>query len=127
MLLVKTFLDKSKIHGIGLFTDQFISKGTIVQKFISGFDLTIDEKNLDKLPEAAKEQFLTYAYKNKNTGKYILCADNARFLNHSDNPNLISDNPNEEIDIAVRDIQIGEELTVNYNDFTEDAGLTIKN
>ena len=31
MLLVKTYLDKSKIQGIGLFSDEFIPKGTLMQ------------------------------------------------------------------------------------------------
>ena len=119
MLLVKTKIGKSKIHGIGLFADQFIPKGTLVQKFMSGFDLIISREEVSKLSEPSKEQFLKYAYKNKK-GNYILCFDDTRFLNHSDNPNLISDDPNEEIDIAARNIEKGEELTVNYRDFDED-------
>jgi len=33
MFLVKTYLDKSKIRGIGLFADEFIPKGTLIWKF----------------------------------------------------------------------------------------------
>jgi uncharacterized protein len=127
MLLVKTKIGPSEIEGIGLFADQFIPKGTLVQKFVPGFDLIFSEKDLKKLSGVQKVEFLKYAYKNKNTGKYILCADNTRFLNHSDNPNLISDNPNEEIDIAAKDIQAGEELTVDYRDFDEDFDFKMKN
>jgi len=116
MLLVKTKIGQSKIQGIGLFADQFISKGTLAQKFMPGFDLIIQENEIQKLSEPAREQFLKYAYKRKD-GQYILCFDDTRFLNHSDNPNLISNDSSEEIDIAARDIQKGEELTVNYKDF----------
>lgn len=84
-----------------------------------GFDLVISEGETQKLSEPAREQFLKYAYKIKN-GQYILCFDDTRFLNHSDNPNLISNDPTEEIDIAARDIQKGEELTVNYKEFDAD-------
>lgn len=110
---------QSKINGIGLFADQIISKGTLVQKFMPGFDQIIPEGEIQKLSEPAREQFLTYAYKTKDR-KYILCFDNTRFLNHSDNPNLISNDPTDEIDIAARDIHKGEELTVNYKDFDAD-------
>jgi len=127
MLLVKTKIGPSEIEGIGLFADQFISKGMVVQKFVPGFDLIFSEKDLEKLSGVQKKEFLRYAYKNKNSGNYILCADNARFLNHCDNPNLISDNPDEEIDIAARDIQVGEELTVDYRDFDEDFDFKMKN
>ena len=119
MILVKTKIGQSKINGIGLFANQFIPKGTLVQKFMPGFDLIIPESDIQKLSEPAREQFLKYAYKNKD-GQYILCFDDTRFLNHSDNPNLISIDPVEEIDIAARDIQKGEELTVNYKEFDAD-------
>ena len=119
MLLVKTKIGPSKINGIGLFADQFISKGTLVQKFMPGFDLIISEGETQKLSEPAREQFLKYAYKTKD-GKYILCFDDTRFLNHSGNPNLTSNDPVEEIDIAARDIQKDEELTVNYKEFDAD-------
>ncbi len=126
MLLIKTKIGPSKIEGIGLFADEFIAKGTMVQKFQPGFDLVISENEISKLSEPAREQFLKYAYKNK-TGNYILCFDNTRFLNHSDNPNLISDDPDEEVDFAARDIQAGEELTVNYKDFDLDFDYKMDN
>jgi len=119
MILVKTKIGPSKINGIGLFANQFIPKGTLVQKFMPGFDLEISENEIPKLSEPAREQFLKYAYKNRD-GHYILCFDDTRFLNHSDSPNLISNNPNEEIDIAAVDIQKGDELTVNYKEFDAD-------
>lgn len=119
MLLVKTKIGSSKINGIGLFADQFIPKGTLVQKFMPGFDLIIPENEIQKLSEPAREQFLKYAYKNRDR-QYILCFDDTRFLNHSDDPNLISNDPNEEIDTTAKDIQKGEELTVNYKEFDAD-------
>jgi hypothetical protein len=38
MLLVKTKLGLSAIHGIGLFSEQLIPKGTPVLNIMSGFD-----------------------------------------------------------------------------------------
>lgn len=131
MLLIKTKIEASKINGTGLFANQFIPKGTVIWKFQPGFDIKIDKNELDKLPKIAKDSFLKYAYFNSTTNKYILCFDDARFFNHSDNPNCIDDNPNcieeesldgeeEGITIAARDIQPGEELTSDYRDFDAD-------
>lgn len=123
MLLVKTKIGQSKINGIGLFADQFIKKGTTIWKFKPGFDLRIGKDELDKLSESAKEQFLKYAYLNPDTHKYILCFDDARFFNHSDEPNSIdvaSPDDEEGLDVAGRDIEKGEELTCNYKDFDAD-------
>ena len=123
MLLVKTKIGQSKINGIGLFADQFIKKGTTIWKFQPGFDLRIDNDELSKLSESAKEQFLKYAYLNHDSHKYILCFDDARFFNHSDEPNSIdvaSPDDEEGLDVAGKDIEKGEELTCNYKDFDAD-------
>ncbi len=121
MLLVKTKLDKSPIEGIGCFTEEFIPKGTPVWKFQDGFDLKIHTSDIEKLSEAGKVQFLKYAYKTKGD-IYVLCFDDARFFNHADNPNLTEiDDGNEGINIAVKDIQNGEELTCDYKFFDMDA------
>jgi SET domain-containing protein len=123
MLLIKTKIGPSKINGIGLFANQFIPKGTIIWKFHSGFDIKIDKNELAKLPEITKECFLKYAYLNPDTNKYILCLDDARFFNHSDNPNCIDESPEEEnegITFAARGIQQGEELTSDYRKYDAD-------
>ncbi len=124
MLMIKTKIEASKINGTGLFANQFIPKGTTIWKFQPGFDLEIEKNELDKLPEIAKKSFLKYAYFNSATNKYILCFDDARFFNHSDNPNCIekkySEEEGEGITVAVRDIQQGEELTSNYREYDAD-------
>ena len=116
MLLVKTKVGSSKIHGIGLFAAEFIPKGTQTWKFQPGFDLELIENNLKELSEPARAQFKNYCYKDYTNGKYILCSDDARFMNHSDNPNIADSNPENDYapDIAIRDIVEREELTCNY-------------
>lgn len=124
MLLVKTKIGPSKINGIGLFADQFIPQGTPVWKFQEGFDLEISETDLASLSAPARKQFLKYSYKNIETGKYILCFDDARFFNHANQPNctevLSTKEIDEPVDIAACDIQIGEELTCDYKTFDGD-------
>ena len=118
MLLIKTKIDQSRISGIGLFADQFIPKGTVVWKFMPNFDLLMSEEEVNSLSEPAREQFYNYAFLDKKYNKYMLCSDDARFFNHSDNPNC--DERVDDITTAMRDIGSGEELIVNYKDFYGD-------
>jgi SET domain-containing protein len=120
MLFVKTYLAPSKIDGLGLFADQYIPAGTLVWKFVGGVDVLVDEDELEKLNPATYEYFKKYAYLDLRIGKYIVCGDDARFVNHSSNPNLVGLYPagNEfGIDVALQDIEAGEELTSDYGSF----------
>ncbi len=119
MLLVYTYLDKSKINGIGLFAKNLIPKGTVVWELVKDFDVIINKSNLEKLPDNAKAFVLHYGYYDSKKKQYIVCLDNARFLNHSKTPNL--DETDSKKTIARRDIQPGEELTVDYFEYDSDA------
>jgi SET domain-containing protein len=114
MLRVKTYLDKSPIHGIGVFAAQEIQDGVLVWTFEPQIDkvLDIDESTLKYQYFLDREFIRTYAYFDKQLNKYILSVDNDRFINHSDNPNTIP-LPTGEV-VADRDIHIGEEITINY-------------
>ena len=129
MLLIKTKIGPSSIHGIGLFTAEFIPKGTKVSEFKKELDVEINISELAKLPEIARNTFLKYAYLTKAKDKYILDFDDSRFCNHSTTPNLqCVDSLGNAIlaDVAIRDIQIGEELTMNYEDFDRDVKRKLK-
>lgn len=120
MLLVKTKIGLSPIQGIGLFADQFITKGDYIWRFKKNFDIRVNKDYPNTLPEVAKDYFERYAYQNNETLNYILCSDDARFFNHSDTPNTncVKDPEDEETaNIAARDIQPGEELTIDYREF----------
>lgn len=119
MVLVKTKLGKSGIHGIGLFADQFIPAGTPTFRYTPWFDITYSEEDLSRMSDEARRQILWYAYIDKPTNKYILLADDYRFINHSKDAKKINieSSPNE--DVALRDIQPGEELLCDYNKFDD--------
>lgn len=122
MLLVKTYLDKSKIHGIGLFADELIKKGTLIWKFVPGFDFVLNKKQLKTFPKVAKRWILKYGYFDKDEKLYYICVDDARFFNHSENSNT------EDKDlgtVAARNINKGEEITCNYYDFDAEFKLKI--
>ncbi|MEK9174432.1 MAG: SET domain-containing protein [Patescibacteria group bacterium] len=130
MLLVRTKLGQSKTHGIGLFADQFIAKGTPIWKFKNGFDLKYTDKELNQLAVPARDQFLhyCYSYSDEIGRKYVVCADDYRFLNHSVNPNITNIEAIGEvegIDIALVDIQVGEELLCDCREFDEDCAKDI--
>ncbi|MEA2701613.1 MAG: uncharacterized protein QOE22_322 [Candidatus Parcubacteria bacterium] len=126
MILVKSTLGPSAIHGIGLFAEEPIKEGTKVWEFAPGFDLAVTKEEVEKLSEPAREDFFNYAYLSKHTGRYILCSDDARFFNHDPDANTTCHIPaGKEMEDALvchatRDIQAGEELTNNYGEFDED-------
>lgn len=122
MLTVKTKIKESKIAGIGLFADQFIPKNTVVWKFEKGFDIELSKEHFAKLSKPAQEQVLNYCYFDSKKNMYVICGDDARFFNHSDNPNVSSSPYDAQPDIALRDIEIGEELTQNYKNFDGNVG-----
>lgn len=124
MLLVKTKIGPSKIHGFGLFADQFIPKDTPIWEFTDGLDIKLTEEDLKKLSEPAKEQYLNYCYHSMVDGTYVLCFDDARFMNHSREPNMKgvdSAKHKEGRDVAARNIQPGEELTCDCREFDLDC------
>jgi SET domain-containing protein len=122
MLLVKTKLDLSGIHGIGLFADEFIPKDTVIWKFNALIDLRCSEEEIQKLSRDSRRQIEKYSYREKHSGLYVLCGDDARFFNHSTTPNCFDYYRNEEEDltVALRDIYPGEELTCDYAQFDLD-------
>jgi uncharacterized protein len=131
MILVKSKLAPSKIHGTGLFATEDVKKDTLVWIFDKKFDLVLSGAELLALSEAAREQFLNYAYISKLTGNYILCSDDSRFFNHTRNPNVTCYIPDErESDddlacVANKDIMTGEELTCDYSEFDLDPSDVI--
>ena len=127
MLMVKTRLGQSAIAGIGLFADQDIPKGTETWRFMRHFDRLLTEADIDGLPEPARSNILDHTYLDAASGLFVLCADNARFMNHADEPNTAGvHEPGaiEGYDIALRDIRAGEEMTCDYRTF--DAHVTLK-
>lgn len=116
MLLVRTILKPSGIHGHGVFAAQFIPKGTRVWEYREGFDHRVSSEFVEQLPEPAHSAIRHYS--GFWGGGYVISADDARFLNHSETPNLRTF-AEPDCDIAIRDIQVGEELLEDYREFDE--------
>ena len=124
MLLVPTRLAPSKIHGFGVFAAGPIAEGTPVWRFAKGLDMEFSPDIIQTLPQHVGEFFAHCGYLDRNTGRIILCFDDARFVNHSDTPNVATDYAQDPygLDVALRDIAAGEEITMDYAGFEESAG-----
>jgi uncharacterized protein len=118
MLLVKTALTASSIHGFGVHATEPVAKGTEVWRFQEGFDLEKTPEEVAALPEIVQEWFKRFAYLDHHFDRYILSFDHARFINHSDDPNIRPDYEKHRcaVGIAVREIRKDEELTINYRE-----------
>ncbi|NQV12621.1 SET domain-containing protein [Candidatus Uhrbacteria bacterium] len=123
MLKVKTVTRASEIHGIGLFADQDIAKGTVVWVFESDLDISVSKEGYESLPEVQKHFFDHYGYWSDQLDLYICAADGWRYTNHSEKANVVTVNLAtgcEGQDVAIRDIKKGEELLFDYRSFGED-------
>lgn len=96
--------------GYGVVATQFIPKGTITWA-MDKLDRIFTPAQIKKLDPLYQQVLDKYTYRNA-AGNYVLCWDNARFVNHSSNSNCIT--TAYEFELAVRDIYPGEELTDDY-------------
>ena len=123
MLLVPTRIAPSQIHGIGVFALEPVAKGQAVWQFQQGLDMEFSPDIVDGLPAHVQTFFSHYGYLDRQVKRIILCFDDARFVNHSDDPNVATDYAQDPygLDVALRDISPGEELTMDYAGFEETA------
>ena len=103
---------------MGLFAAQRIRKGMRIWEFTDGVDWLLTRSELDAFPEPYRTRFGHYAYLDE-CGAYVLCGDNAKFMNHDEAPNCSDSDPR--FTIALRAIEIGEELTCDYREFDVDT------
>jgi uncharacterized protein len=102
--------------GYGVFATKFIPKGTITWA-LDEFDQILEPENVDRVDKHRCEILKKYSYRNQE-GKYILCWDLGRYVNHSFHANCIG--TAYEFEVAVRDIYPGEQLTDDYGSLNLD-------
>jgi SET domain-containing protein len=113
----------SALHGIGVFAIRDIPKGcrNMFSKNIGNW-IKVPKKEVDQLPEhaiALVENYCLYDEEHYFIADYgFKVMDLVNFLNHSDTPNIISIDEGEEFE-ALRDIQTGEELLINYGEIVD--------
>ena len=96
--------------GYGVVATEFIPVGTITWA-LDDLDREFTPSKIKKMNSLYQEILETYCYRN-NKGNFVLCWDYGRFVNHSFKSNCLS--TAYDFEIAIRDIQPGEELTDDY-------------
>lgn len=102
--------------GFGVFATKFIPKGTITWA-LDGLDHILDPVYFDTLDKYSSEVLKKYSFRNQE-GKYILCWDIGRYVNHSFQANCMG--TAYDFEVAVRDIYPGEQLTDDYGSLNMD-------
>lgn len=113
MLQVKTNITNIPTKGLSLMAGEFIKKGTDIWVYEFG-DKIIPFELWKDLPELKKNFIKKYGWRKRNE---IICGiDDIRFANHSYEPNTVTDGF---LTTASRDIDKGEEITINYIDLCD--------
>lgn len=62
MMHIKYKLDKSKLHGIGLFTDEDLKKGRVVYTASPLLDVNITQEEFNSLDEREKKEIKYWGF-----------------------------------------------------------------
>lgn len=120
MLRVRTYIDRSAVHGMGVFAAEEIPEGAVVWEYNPAVDVTYTEEQWAAMRSACSaaslEQLGKYSY--KEDGRHIVCVDNAQFMNHSPAPNVHNDK-SANMMTAMRRIARGEELLCDYFQYSD--------
>lgn len=114
MLLVKTRLMPSNVHGLGCFAAERVVAGQVVWSLAPSFDKVWSHSEYEALPSVVLHNICDHVYLCKRTGLWVYCVDDARFMNHSSAPNVLSSGMR---DVAARDIEPGDEILCDYESF----------
>ena len=127
MLRIKTYLDKSPLHGIGIFAGEEVPAGTVVWQFNPLVDLEFSPEKWaamrQELCPFSFQEVEKYSYKEKN--RIVVCLDNAQFMNHDETAYNVENAADGKDMLARRPIAAGEELVCNYFEYCDcdDANL----
>ena len=105
--------------GMGVVAMRRIPKGTITWAR-DAMDWGVSQAGFRELPDLFKPTLHKYTYIT-GSGEYVLSWDHGRFMNHSCEPTCIA--PGFDFEIAVRDIEPGEELTGDYATYNIETGF----
>ena len=100
----------SKEIGYGVVATQFIPAGAITW-VLDKLDREFSPLDFQNMEPIYQDILDTYTYRNNN-GNLVLCWDHGRYVNHSFNSNCLT--TAYDFEIAVRDINPGEQLTDDY-------------
>ena len=124
MIYIKYRLDKSKFHGIGLFTGEDLKKVQMVYTASPLLDVNITREQFDQLDEKEKREIEYWGFWDEPNNLWHVDFDVSKFINHSHEPTLTQDqNYQDAYLITTRNVKAGEELTQNYLEFETEEDL----
>ncbi|MFZ9000493.1 MAG: SET domain-containing protein [Bacteriovoracaceae bacterium] len=108
--------------GYGLIATERIPKGTVT--FVQdGLDIVISETQIEVYPEELLDHINKYSYEDY-LGNRIISWDLAKYMNHDDDANTLTTGYG--FEIAIKDIEIGQEVTDDYRIFSTHHDTTFK-
>jgi hypothetical protein len=116
--IIKTRLAASPIHGIGVYACENIPEGVLIWDFQPPFDQEFDAAGFARLDARTQAFIDEYGCFEEASGLWLLSTDNARYMNHSDRPNMRCTTRQ---GWASRDIAEGEEITCDYRECGDHA------
>uniref|UniRef100_A0ACD5XVK8 Uncharacterized protein n=1 Tax=Avena sativa TaxID=4498 RepID=A0ACD5XVK8_AVESA len=126
---------KSGIHGLGLYTAEFIPRGSLVIEYVGEIvGQRVADKREIEYHSGKRQQYKSVCYFFKIDKEHIIDATRkggiARFINHSCLPNCVAKiisvrNEKKVVFFSERHINPGEEITYDYHFNQEDEGERI--
>lgn len=126
---------KSGIHGLGLYTSEFIPRGSMVIEYVGEIvGQRVADKREIEYHSGKRQQYKSVCYFFKIDREHIIDATQkggvARFINHSCQPNCVAKiisvrNEKKVVFFSERQINPGEEITYDYHFTQEDEGQRI--
>jgi uncharacterized protein len=105
--------------GYGVFATRSIPRGTITW-VRDRLDQSLTAEAIERLPPVYHDIVLKYSFVDAG-GRFVLCWDHARYMNHSCDPTCLS--AGYDFELAIRDVAAGEELTDDYGSLNLDYGF----
>jgi len=122
-LKVQASIRPSGISGLGLFAGEAIPQGSTVFSWNDQIDQEYSKNYPDGLPPEVKKDFMDLA--STDGEGWFLAGDGGAYFNHSTSPNVVvrrgEGNPSKWDRIAARDIDLGEEMTMDYGEIGDDV------
>jgi hypothetical protein len=98
------------VLGYGVFATGKIPRGTVIWT-LCDLDARYRPEQVEAMPRHYRQVVEKYAYIDA-AGIYVLCWDFGRYVNHSCNPTSFA--VGAEVEIVVRDVLAGEQITCDY-------------
>lgn len=109
----------SEIIGFGVVATAPLPRGTITW-VKDPLDIALARAQVTALPALTRPNFDRFSYAEADD-TYVLCWDHGRYMNHACDPSCLG--AGYDFDVAVRDLEPGDELTTDYGSLNLDEPM----